>query len=222
MAEMNELLAEFLKAEEDHGFGVGGGTLPIGVYPVLIEKVPRVDGGRRKTENGVELLGTPNARLQLRVLDGPFADRVAFVNMNLVNPFDPHRKGSQFYNMSATFIRDIGAPIQPVNPALFESPEEAAKAAYAPEKWEGLKFVAEIGLETVEKQKSKAQKRNVELDESKMQDRNTLAGWHAWGNEKSGYEAWKKNELPKQVAKAGKGAGVQGLQQAAVPGAVKF
>ena len=70
MAEMNELLAEFLKAEEDHGFGVGGGTLPIGVYPVLIEKVPRVDGGRRKTENGVELLGTPNARLQLRVLDG--------------------------------------------------------------------------------------------------------------------------------------------------------
>lgn len=222
--EMNDLLASFLNAEEDHGFA-SNELIPTGVYPVEIAEIQRVVEGnpKKNEETGVVTPGSILVGMRLNILEGPLAGRAAFISMNLVNLFDASRAGTKFWNMSSTFIRVIGARLAPVNPALFESVEKACAAAYNAEAWKGLKFIANIKVETLESQKKKADKRGATISDS-AQDRNTLSGWHSFDDVESGLAAWREKELPKQLSAGEKGkkvpAGSPAPVQAKTP--VKF
>lgn len=192
---MNDAMQAFLNAEENHGFGLGD-VLPRGTYPV---EVSSVKADLTKT-------GSVSTRITLTVLAGPLEGRKAFVDHFLVDLFDPSKTGSTYYNMSATFIRSIGATLLPVNPAQFPSTAEASKAAYNPEAWVGLKFMAEIGIETAEAQ-AKAAVKDGRTPSGTERDRNRLAGWHSLASPDKGIDAWTAKELPKQVAAKARAAG---------------
>lgn len=202
---MSDYLDKFLDAPEDHGMQP---VTPAGQYPVQIEAA---EGSCNKNPERTSI----RARLQLRILDGPYAGRVVFVDKYLANLFDPDhvQNKPKYYNQTATLIKVIGAKLNEVEPSSYESLGAAAVACYDVEnKWVGAKFIADVAVDSVEKQWKSISKRaeddNVEpsVDASQLRDRNTLDGWHAWEG-KNGYEAWKKKVLPRQNLQAGVNSG---------------
>lgn len=195
MSTPDDILKSFLDADDDEGFGLDE-LLERGVYPFEIVKIQRTAISERT--------GTFMPTLQLRVIDGPQTNRVAFVTQALVNPFDSDRRNTKFHAMSKGFMTAIGATPQAVDPDV----EDAVEDFYNAESWEGARFIGELDIETAEKQKKAAEKADREVDAADLRDRNRLVGWHRWSGGSFDYERWKTEVLPKQQRAAERKTGV--------------
>ncbi len=209
--DFNALMNAFNEAEMNHGLE-GGKVLPKGTYPVEVEKVLDADVSSAK--------GTPFVRLQLRVLDGPFANQRAFVThyMSKVASAEVQhavaqfrqlkaagvdipveiKKTMNFFNMSMTLLKDLGVPPRDIS-MLPEADPLTSLAFYNTDAWPGQRLFAGIGIDSAESQEQQAREQGRTVGNA--QDRNTLTSHRPFDAEQMGN--WQAKELPRQMRVAG-------------------
>jgi hypothetical protein len=174
--------------------------------------------------------GTPFVDVQLRVIEGPRKNRVAFIRQFLSNPMDDavyqqiargkggsadelDQKSFKFYNMTSGFVKSLGVAPQQVDPGQFPSSADASVAFWNVKAWEGQKFVAGISVETAESQIEQAKNRGGEIPQNPS-DRNQLRSYYPLDQEQ--LEKLRNEEFPKQEAQENAGGG-KTVQQDNVP-----